>query len=167
MQNINTTTNAGVSCLYGFNTYSQSSDGTKFPTGANPYWIAKLWKDTKEIIIPSRPNPSSDSQAFVILEGNYTPGQAKRSVTNDGDVKRWTRTQPKASTNAPLPEYQEDLHLMFFPASFAENISTAVRVQIEMTYTIQFKEPYDDMRYPNEVSANIVTTTANAYYSYV
>ena len=91
MQNISTASHQGVTLLYGYDTYGASNtNGTKYPRNIT-YWQARSWENLREIRIPSRSNPEMSSNGIVILEGTYVPGQAKRGVMNDGDVKRWTK----------------------------------------------------------------------------
>lgn len=160
MQNISTEISAPISVLYGFNTSSSTSIGTKFPTDS-AYWTAKQWKGIQELIIPSIPNPETSKDGIIVLEGNYKPGQAERAIVNDGDVKRWTKID-----GTDFPNYKEELFLMFFAGPFATNTNAGLRVQIEMEYIVQFKEPRQAFRYPNPLASNISINTVETNYTY-
>lgn len=158
-QNASTEINDPVSILWGLNTYGASSVGTTFPT-LQPYHEAKQWKGISEIIIPSTPNPEDSATGIKVITGSYVPGSGERAVSNDGDVKRWTLLSDAA------PSYQEDLFLMAYRGPFSSTGLAALRVQVEARYTIQFKEPYVQYRYPYVAATAIVESTDNVSYTY-
>lgn len=94
----------------------------------------------------------TDSE-FQIIKGTYKPGQAKRDVTNDSDVKLWTTTTANAT-----PSYIEALQLMFYQhplAHSATNVDGAnadlgynLMAQVRMKYIVQFKQLKQNVRYP-------------------
>lgn len=82
----------------------------------------------------------------TIIEGEYTPGQVRRNIQNDGDVKLWTSTE-----TAAVPTYTESLHMRFYKAPLnAESASTisAANIEIQMDYIVQFKDLKTTARYP-------------------
>lgn len=94
-------------------------------------------------------NNDSTVQPMAIIKGNYKPGQAKRDVSNDGDVKLWA--QP---TNAPT--YKESLRLYFYrhPLHVSTDVldsSTTqcnVNIQVRLKYIVQYKQLKQSARYP-------------------
>lgn len=88
-------------------------------------------------------------RAYEIIKGTYKPGSAKRDVSNDGNVKLWTRTAANAT-----PEYIEALQLMHYQHPLSSNSSTDevlgfnLNVQIRMKYIVQFKQLKQQIKYP-------------------
>lgn len=111
---------------------------------------------------------NSMQQCFSIIKGNYKPGQAKRDVSNDGDVKLWTRTAANAT-----PTYLEALQLMHYahPLALSREEDSALGhnllVQVRMKYIVQFKQPKQSMKYPmttaSELAIPAFPNAANPY----
>lgn len=87
-----------------------------------------------------------------IIKGTYKPGQIKRNIVNDGDVKTWTKT------GSALPNMKEFLQVLFVkhPMAYA-NTGYAVNVQIKLKYIVQFKDLRKQARYPNTAVAGTIT----------
>ena len=118
----------------------------------------------------------------TVIRGTYSPGDAKRNVANDGDVKTWTSTAAPAST---LPTLKEFLTVNlwkdpFFNASYADvhapdtsNVSNTaserpgvLNMEINLKYIVQFKDLRTQPRYPNQsigaaVTQSFTQNTAN------
>lgn len=95
-------------------------------------------------------NGSGDNRDnTTIIRGKYKPGQAKRNIVNDGDVKTWT------ATSTTLPNLKEILTLNFWsnPAYPTANI-TALNLQVTLKYIVQFKDLKQQARYPNTITTN-------------
>lgn len=116
----------------------------------------------------------------AVIRGTYKPGQAKRNIVNDGDVKTWT------ATGTTLPNLKEILTLNFwndpfFNGRFRDTFGTAAstnvtmsatgstcwgacNMEINLKYIVQFKDLKLQARYPNSVTAagqNIVQNLSN------
>lgn len=90
----------------------------------------------------------------VTIRGSYRPGQARRNISNDGDVKTWTKVDA-------LPSLKEFLNIYFYrdPLSYIDT-STAVGVNIsyKFFYTVQFKDLQQQARYPSASLTDISMT---------
>jgi hypothetical protein len=158
-QNVSTGTNDDVVVRTGFNTYSTTTIGTKYPTTNIFLYEERCWKNMKEQVIRSRPSPTCNDQGHVIIEGDYKPGQAERSVMNDGDVKRWTAVGVQ-------PTFTEEMVLRFYRAPFAQTAQAGVRCELGLCYTVQFKDLKPAFRYPNTAATPITQTTVDLRYTY-
>lgn len=110
----------------------------------------------------------------TVIRGTYKPGQARRDIINDGDVKTWTETKVGLPTTL-----SEILTLNFFmdpfynarmpdqhyppnagstagnnPIATGPNIKGAVNMEINLKYIVQFKDLRLQARYPNTVINN-------------
>lgn len=102
-----------------------------------------------------------------IIRGKYKPGQVKRNIVNDGDVKTWSKTDGVA-----LPTLKEYLTLNFFCDPFfnargndvfdsdtsiamdttGSNIKGAVNMEVKLKYIVQYKDLRIQCRYPNSTT---------------
>jgi hypothetical protein len=100
---------------------------------------------------------SSDTQpATDVIYGTYKPGQAKRNISNDGDVKTWTKT------DGSLPNLKEFLTINCWRAPLAQQASTtSVMMQLELKYIVQFKDLKTQARYPSTSTAAGQNITIN------
>lgn len=109
----------------------------------------------------------------AVIKGTYKPGQASRNISNDGDVKTWTKTSEGAPTTL-----QEILTLNFWTDPFfnarrpdtyyttsnephdGTNPTTAsampgvVEMEVKLKYIVQFKDLKQQARYPNSITTN-------------
>ena len=101
-----------------------------------------------------------------MITGKYKPGQAKRDIQNDGDVKLWTQT-------AQTPAYNENMRLYFYKDPLSSNKldtagpvtegaadSTHVQVQIRLKYIVQWKNLKQSALYP---TTGAVATAAMSF----
>lgn len=152
--------NSDVVVGYGIDVYSATKTDAKYPLSSD-FSDVQYWKNIRWHVIetPSKVNPET---RYSKITGQYSPGNAKRLVTNDEEVKTWT------STGASTPELMEDLHLMVFPSPFntihdtwavgtsdnvmaseAQNMKTTLNFQVTLKYTVQYKDLKTGFRYPN------------------
>lgn len=157
MQNTSTNTVGDTQVMVGFNTFKGTDRVGVYPR--TDVFLAEetFFPGLKKYIIPSRPNVNKSEQAWVIIEGNYKPGQAKRNIVNDGDVKRWTEVgQP--------PNYAEELVLRFWRGDMNldefYSFKSCIRMKIQLSYTIQFKDLRRPFEYPHDLDATSVVITA-------
>lgn len=114
-----------------------------------------------------------------VVSGVYRPGQAKRNIINDGDVKTWTKTGEAPTT------LQEILTLNFWcdpmfnaaeyvwksdavaapnimdPTSTLTAVRGAVNIEVNLKYIVQFKDLRQQARYPNTISAALENRVLN------
>lgn len=88
----------------------------------------------------------------TVISGKYTPGQIRRNIQNDGDVKTWIATAGLA-----LPALKDFLTLNFWRAPMATSNVNAVNIQVEVKYIVQFKDLKTQARYPNRTTGTALT----------
>lgn len=98
----------------------------------------------------------------TVISGKYTPGQIRRNIQNDGDVKTWIATAGLA-----LPALKDFLTVNFWRAPMATSSVNAVNIQVELKYIVQFKDLKTQARYPNRttgtaIAQNLSTNPADA-----
>lgn len=117
--------------------------------------------------------PENGGQQMTVIQRRYIPGQAKRNIVNDGDVKTWTKTAFNGtSPQNYVPTLKETLNLYFWRAPLANIVSsntevTACNTQVELKWIVQFKDLRNLPRYPvttggTSVITNITTTRTDA-----
>jgi hypothetical protein len=161
--------NTDCVCAVQYDTYTDTAGASGNVMPAARYSAMRAFKNIKWVPIPGGQK--------AVISGTYKPGQAKRNIVNDGDVKTWTTT---TAANA-IPALKEILTLNFFADPFynghlqpnygTSNIPTTmggavypvVMMEINLKYIVQYKDLKQLARYPN-VSAgttitNIISTT--------
>lgn len=135
-------------CAVQFDTYSDSATSTGNVMPVTKYENMRTFKNIKWYTIKETSSMHPDHN-IAIIEGTYKPGQAKRNIVNDGDVKTWTST----NTASPvLPNLKEILTLNFFLDPLAYNATattTALNIEVNLRYIVQFKDLKQQARYPN------------------
>lgn len=155
----------GVLLAYSIQTQGTGNDDNALPDNLH-FQSCLAQKAMKYKLVPD--GRDEDHRASVIY-GNYKPGQAKKDVSNDGDVKLWTRTND-APPESKIPNYQEYLHILPYqdPLSTAiqetqEDASVTgygVNFQVRLKYTVQYKQLNASARYPTmEATQTAFTTT--------
>lgn len=93
-----------------------------------------------------------------VISGRYRPGQIKRNITNDGDVKTWTAT-------GGIPNLKDLLSLRFYAGGLSNaavgptvDFMPGCNVQVEMKYIVQYKDLKQAARYPYSGATDIVLT---------
>lgn len=126
---------------YEFDSSTSGDAGNIIPDGAN-YRHLQQWKGINWENIPAG--------ATIIIQGRYKPGQIKRMVLNDGDVKTWYATNGNNSTGWTAPALKDDLNLMFFKHPFAQCADGVVHcnIEIQLKWIVQFKDLVSEGRYP-------------------
>lgn len=115
----------------------------------------------------------NEGQQMTVIQRRYIPGQAKRNIVNDGDVKTWTKTAFNGtSPENYVPTLKDTLNLYFWRAPLANIVSsntevTACNTQVELKWIVQFKDLRNLPRYPvttagTSVITNITTTRTDA-----
>lgn len=131
-----------------FDTYSDTQGTTGNITPACSYQETKAFKNIKWHVIRAGTSEANVDANAAIIEGTYKPGQARRNIQNDGDVKTWT------ACGTTLPNLKEVLNLSFYKAglNYATIANTCANVMIELDYIVQFKDLKEQARYPNSES---------------
>lgn len=108
--------------------------------------------------------PENGGQQMTIIQRRYIPGQAKRNIVNDGDVKTWTKTAFNGTSPENfVPTLKETLNLYFWRAPLANIVSsntevTACNTQVELKWIVQFKDLRNLPRYPATTGGTSVIT---------
>lgn len=82
----------------------------------------------------------------LIVKGRYTPGQEKRNIVNDGDVKTWTAVGSQ-------PNLKEFLTLNYWPHPLSAGTAFGANMQIRLKYIVQYKDLVAQARYPNTLNS--------------
>lgn len=145
---------------------TQGASGNKMPT--TTFYETKQYKNIKWHHV-------SDRGGKTIIRGTVKPGMIKRNVSNDGDVKTWTKINPGSSgtqATGELPTLKEFLTLSFW----ADPLNTSqlgitggaitngcgCNIEINMKYIVQFKDLRLQARYPNSaITDQDITATLN------
>ena len=145
-----------------FDTYSSTAGTTGNVMPLAKYEEIRGFKNIKWTSVPGGQK--------AVIRGTYKPGDAKRNISNDGDVKTWT----KCSDGVPST-LSEILTLNFFcdpfhNARYRDSYETAASVEpsatgsivkggcnmeIKLKYIVQFKDLVEQARYPNTTSTAI------------
>lgn len=158
--------NSDCVCAIQYDTYSSTATSTGNVMPTTNYEEIRAYPGIKWY-------PIKGGQKQVI-KGTYRPGQAKRNVVNDGDVKTWTKTSEGVPTSL-----SEILTLNFFMDPFfnarqqdryflnaagdvvtndaqatGSNIRGAVNMEINLKYIVQFKDLRQQARYPNTITTD-------------
>lgn len=144
------------------NSYSDTSGASGNITPDNQTLaIMKQWKGLqwRTVNIASNDNGKDNE---VMIKGTYKPGQARRNIQNDGDVKTWIATNNGGTPAAPT--LKEFLTLYFYRGELAyfkpASRTLGVNMQIRLKYIVQFKDLRRNLRYPN-TSDGTITVTAD------
>lgn len=88
---------------------------------------------------------NSSHEVYDVIQGRYKPGQINRNISNDGDVKTWTRT------DGTLPSLKDLMNIRLSKSPFylgATGDTAGANYQVEVKYIVQFKDLRLSARYP-------------------
>lgn len=117
--------------------------------------------------IAGRDNAEDGKSNVQIIKGTYKPGTALRDISNDGDVKLWSKTDITGAAGES-PAYKEYMQVMSYihPMSTSgnsvngifgsgENLYSNVchNVQVRLKYIVQFKQLRSSLRFPTAANA--------------
>lgn len=130
---------SGIVIAEQIDTYSGTAGttGNIAPVGA----LFEEWKAFKNIKWHS-----VEGSGTTIISGTYKPGQAKRNIVNDGDVKTWT-----AVAGGVQPNLNEFLTLNFWQDPMNNTLAANLvgcNIEINLKYIIQLKDLHLQARYP-------------------
>ena len=99
---------------------------------------------------------TGDKQAgnggYTVITGKYKPGQAKRNINNDGDVKTWTKT-----VGTTIPNLKEILTINLWRGPLGlepTSNRTCCNMQVELKWIVQYKDLRLQARYPNTITTD-------------
>lgn len=150
---VNTTfyTNSDMMVCMVYDTYATDKTNNQTLLSAELYNVLH-WKDIKKYFV-KQPSGIDNESRYTVISGSYKPGQGRRSVENDEDVKTWHKTTSD-------PTLTEEIHFMFFNAPFntlsglavngwndanpptaaAQRARTCFNAQVKLSYLVQFKD---------------------------
>ena len=164
------TMNTDIVCALQMDTYSDTSGSTGNVMPLTRYSEIRAYKNIRWYPI--------EGGKKTVIRGTYKPGQAKRNIVNDGDVKTWT------ATSVTLPNLKEILTLNFFNDPFYAGTTTptynasgfaatgghikgCANIEVNLKYIVQYKDLKVQARYPNTLQTDqditqILNETVNA-----
>lgn len=142
-----------------YDSYTENSGSTANVMPATNFEQILAYKNIRWEKIP-------DKDRTTVIKGSYKPGDIKKNIANDGDVKTWTWT---AATGAPtgtaaqIPQLKDNLTVYFFQDALnTTDQPVGVNIQINLRYMVQFKDLKQQARYPNTVTTDQdITVTLN------
>ena len=148
-------TNYDISVAQDFDSYSDTAGSTGNVTPDTDIANMMAFKHINWTVVKGLSAIAPNKNAEVI-QGRYKPGQISRNISNDGDVKTWTKT------DGTLPTLKDICSLRFYRAplnqeGFAQG-PLGCNVQVELKYIVQFKDLKLAARYPYNGATDIVTT---------
>lgn len=151
------TSTAGLKVGVQFDTYSDTAGSTGNVMPKTKYSEVIAFKNIKwHTFGAGQTLTNNHISNRLTIRGSYKPGQAKRNIVNDGDVKTWT------ATSATLPVLKEYLTVNFWVdpllGSASGTFITPVNMQISLKYIVQFKDLKEQARYPNSLNTGIDIT---------
>lgn len=156
--NCETSRNADVVVGIDQDSYSDTAtaSGNVTPETSLAEMIAFKGVSWKKIDAPSAYEDQSKPNT-VVISGRYKPGDIRRNIKNDGDVKTWT------ATSTTLPTLKDTTNLYFFQDALngrapGTTSSGCGNVQIDLKYIVQFKDLKSMARYPNTLAGSTALT---------
>ena len=144
ISNTGNTRGADVEVCVNDDVYSDSAGTTGNITPATKYIEMKCFKNQRWYFVESATSESNTTKNQVVISGLWKPGQGRRNIQNDGDVKTWTSTDQ-------IPNLKEILNLNLFKAglNYTTPAQTCGNISIELDYIVQFKDLKERLRYPS------------------
>ena len=140
----------GATAIVGktFDSYSDTQGSTGNVTPATNLSEAMSLKGFQFKVIEASV-ASNNGRNTETIYGRYKPGDARRNVSNDGDVQTWHKTyfNGVSPISAGVPKLNELLVLQFWRAPLA-HATAAVNIQVELKWIVQFKDLRSMARYP-------------------
>lgn len=162
ISNVQATRGADVLIAYDQDSYSDTAGATGNVTPSAPLSEMLAFKgiNYKKIEAPNQ-YEEQGAASTIVLSGTYRPGDIRRNVKNDGDVKTWTATSttlPTLKDTQNFYIYQDALNYVA-PGTIS---SGAGNIEISLKYIVQFKDLKNLLRYPTTVGADTdITLTAS------
>lgn len=160
IENPNSDRGTDVCVGWDFNSYSDTAgaSGNKTPQDQR-LSIMKEYKGIQWRTI-EQCSTQMNKESKVMIKGTYKPGQARRNIQNDGDVKTWIKTNNGGTPDSPT--LKEFLTLYFYRGELswlkAATKTLGVNMEIKLKYIVQFKDLRNIARYPNTTDTDISVT---------
>ena len=163
---INPVTTEGAKAIVGtqFDSYTTAAAATGNVMPLANLSEAMAFKNLRWDII-DRDSASQPNKNVCVISGRYKPGQTKRNIVNDGDVKTWSSTGTfdqiglGTGDDGVNPTLNEILTLNFWRAPLGYSTAVALNMQIELKYIVQFKDLRSQARYPTTIGGDILVQT--------
>lgn len=128
-------------------TYSATVGTTGNITPATKYIEMKAFKNQRWYFVEAASSESNTEINQVVISGIFKPGQGRRNIQNDGDVKTWTPVDT-------IPNLNEILNVNLFKAglNYTTPVKTCGNISIELDYIVQFKDLKERLRYPHTLA---------------
>ena len=157
---VNPVSNIGASVIVGtqFDSYTTASTSTgNIMPQANLSECMSYKNVHWDIINYSRSEVANKNTA--VIAGTYRPGQIRRNIKNDGDVKTWTETGTVnqiglSNDDGQSPTLKDFLTINLWKAPLGWHATNGVNMQIELKYIVQYKDLREQARYPNTLNAS-------------
>lgn len=140
-------TNSNALILYDMDSYSDAvgATGNKTPDAVLPELMSYKHMRIKPIAGQGGYQQNSNHEPYEVIQGRHKPGQIARNISNDGDVKTWTKT------DGSIPTLKELMNIRtgkspFFLGTGGDTVG--VNYQVEVKYIVQFKDLKESARYP-------------------
>lgn len=155
IMNPSTGNSQGVLLCWDMDSYSDTAGATGniTPDATLPELMSFKHMHWKQIEAAGQATVGNGTESIYI---KHKPGSISRNISNDGDVKTWTKT------DGTLPTLKEILNIRAFRDPLT-HLSTAspvgVNISVRMKMIVQFKDLTLQARYPSTVnSTNLVLT---------
>lgn len=149
---VNTTTSSGADALIG----SMLQSGGNRVYESIPLKDAQCLKNMQwhECYQNTVSNPTEPHRCHI--RGTYKPGQARRNVVNDDDVKTWT-----ATSSSPSLDERLSLFMFAHPLHYTNpsTVNTNLICQVRLKYIVQFKDLNERAKYPTSVIGSSIIQT--------
>lgn len=100
----------------------------------------------------------TSQEPYEVITGRYKPGDIARNISNDGDVKTWTKT------DGTLPTLKDLMNIRLARSPFnLDNTGGGAQAnfQVEVKYIVQFKDLKIGARYPSTGVTGIAQVLPN------
>lgn len=105
---------------------------------------------------------------IAVIQGTIRPGQTHRNISNDGDVKTWTKTDGSTPTLKEIMNirfFRDPLNSQFVPGSTpVMGSQPAANVEVRLKYIVQFKDLKEAARYPYTTNAATIPASATTIF---
>nr|QKE54869.1 MAG: capsid protein [Parvoviridae sp.] len=140
-------TNSNALILYDMDSHSDAvgATGNKTPDAVLPELMSYKHMRIKAIAGQGGYQQNSNHEPYEVIQGRHKPGQIARNISNDGDVKTWTKTDGSIPTLKELMNIRTGKSPFFLGAA---GDTVGVNYQVEVKYIVQFKDLKESARYP-------------------
>lgn len=151
-------TNSNALIVYDMDSYSDTAGatGNRTPDAVLPELMSYKHMRIKAIAGQGGYQQNSNHEPYEVIQGRYKPGQISRNISNDGDVKTWTKTDGSIPTLKDLMNIRTGKSPFFLGAA---GDTVGVNYQVEVKYIVQFKDLKQNARYPSTAALPLIQQT--------